>query len=164
MLGGDVPSLQTPDQTLVEQIVATPEYFTDTGGTQTDFILRTIDILLLQAPLTAEAQQYLIEPLPHDAKWQSSVAESVIDNASYQTNFVRGVYAKFLTYSDCAKTTAIVAGPGDAGFLKQVPGGWFGLGVLVGVLLMGAGAALFFTLERRRFARIYPDEVPRHHV
>ena len=164
VLNGDVPSLQTPDQTLIEQLVATPEYLADTGGTPTDFILRTIDILLLQAPLTAEAQQYLSEPLPHDATWQSRVAESVIDSTSYQTNFVRGIYAKFLTYTDCATTTAIVATPGDAGFLKQVPGGWFGLGVLVGVLLMGAGAALFFTLERRRFARIYPDEVPRHHV
>jgi hypothetical protein len=164
VLNGDIPSLQTPDETLIEQIVATPEYLADTGGTPTDFILRTIDILLLQAPLTAEAQQYLNEPLPHGAAWQSRVAESVIDNTAYQSNFVRGVYAKFLTYTDCAKTTAIVATPGDTGFLKQVPGGWLGLGALVGVLLMGGGAALFFTLERRRFARIYPDEVPRHHV
>lgn len=164
VLGGDVPSLQTPDQTLVEQIVATPEYLADTGGTPTDFVLRTIDILLLQAPLTAEAQQYLNEPLPHDATWQSGVAESIIDSTSYQTDFVRGVYAKFLTYVDCVKTTAAVPGQSDSGFLKQVPGGWFGLGVLAGVLLVGASAALFFTLERRRFSRIYPDEVPRHHV
>jgi len=164
VLNGDIPSLQTPDETLIEQIVATPEYLADTGGTPTDFILRTLDILLLQAPLTAEAQQYLNEPLPHDATWQSGVAESVIDSTTYQTDFVRGVYAKFLTYVDCAKTTAIVPTPGDAGFLKQVPGGWFGLGVMAGVLLMGGGVVLFVTLERRRFGRIYPDEVPRHQV
>jgi hypothetical protein len=164
VLNGDVPSLQTPDETLIEQLVATREYLADTGGTPTDFILRTIDILLLQAPPTAEAQRYLSEPLPHDATWQSRVAESVIGSTSYHTDFVRGVYAKFLTYMDCPTAAAIVATPGDAGFLKQVPGGWFGLGVLVGVLLMAAGAALFFTLERRRFARIYPDEAPRHHV
>jgi hypothetical protein len=164
VLGGDVPSLQTPDQTLVEQLVATPEYLADTGGTPTDFILRTIDILLLQAPLTAEAQQYLNEPPPHDATWQSGVARSVIDSTAYQTDFVRGIYAKFLTYTDCAKPTASVPTPGDTGFLKRVPGGWFGLGVVAGVLLVGAGVVLFFTLERRRFARIYPDEVPRPHV
>ncbi len=164
VLGGDVPSLQTPDQTLVQQIVATPEYFADTGGTANYFVVHTIDILLLQPPTTAEALQYLDEPPPHDATWQSSVAESVVDSSAYQTDFVNGVYAKFLTYTDCAKATAVVVAPGDVGFLKQVPGGWFGLGVVVGVLVMGGGAALFFTLERRRFARIYPDEVPRHHV
>ena len=164
VLGGDVPSLQTPDQTLVEQIAGTPEYLADTGGTPSDFVLHTLEILLLQTPSTAELLQYLNEPLPHDLTWQSQVAESVVDSTSYQTDFVRGVYAKFLTYTDCTKTTAVVAGDGDPGFLKDVPGGWFGLGIMVGVLLMGAGAALFFTLERRRFARIYPDEVPRHHV
>ena len=162
VLGGDVPSLQTPDQTLVEQIVATPEYLADTGGTPSDFVTRTFDILLMQPPSTAEAAQYLDEPPPHDATWQSGVAESVIDGSAYQTDFVNGVYAKYLTYTDCAKTTSVVETPGDPGFLKQVPGGWFGLGVGVGVLVMGGGAALFFTLERRRFARIYPDEVPRH--
>jgi len=43
-----------------------------------------------------------------------------------------------------------------------VPGGWFGLGIFVAVLIVGLGAAAFFTLERRRFARIYPNELPRH--
>jgi hypothetical protein len=44
-----------------------------------------------------------------------------------------------------------------------VPGGWFGLGIFVGVLLMGGAGAVFFILERRRFSRLYPNEVPRHH-
>ena len=51
---------------------------------------------------------------------------------------------------------------GANGLLARVPGGWFGLGIIVGVLIMGIGGAVFFTLERRRFARIYPNEVPRH--
>jgi hypothetical protein len=164
VLAGDVPSLQTPEQTLIEQIVAMPEYLADTGGNPTAFVERTIDILLLQAPATDVTLQYLAEPLPHDARWQSGVAQSVIDSSTYETDFVRGVYAKFLTYTQCAKTPAIAGDPGDPGFLKAVPGGWFGLGVMVGVLLMGGGAALFFTLERRLFARIYPDEAPRHHA
>jgi hypothetical protein len=44
-----------------------------------------------------------------------------------------------------------------------VPGGWFGLGIFVGVVIMGVGAAAFFVLERRRFTRMYPDEVTHHH-
>jgi hypothetical protein len=77
---------------------------------------------------------------------------------------VRGVYAKFLTYSVCAVPAPPIAGnAGDPGFWNRVPGGWFGLGIFVGVLLMGAAGAVFFTLERRRFSRLYPNEVPRHH-
>lgn len=92
------------------------------------FVLHTLDIPLLQPPSTAELLQYLNEPLPHDTTWQSHVAELIVDSTSYQTDFVRGVNAKFLKYTDCTKTTAVVAGDGDPGFLKDVPGGWFGSG------------------------------------
>jgi hypothetical protein len=57
----------------------------------------------------------------------------------------------------------VAAGGGGSNFLKSVPGGWFGLGVVAGVLVLGAVAA-FFALERKRFSRIYPDEVPRPHA
>jgi len=43
-----------------------------------------------------------------------------------------------------------------------VPGGWVRLGIFVAGADRGLGAAAFFTLERRRFARIYPNELPRH--
>jgi hypothetical protein len=42
--------------------------------------------------------------------------------------------------------------------LADIPGGWFGLGLFSGVaLLLGIGAS-FLTLERRRFARMYPKD------
>jgi outer membrane biosynthesis protein TonB len=163
VLGGDVPSLQTPDQTLLEQIVATPEYLADTGGTPSGFVVRTVETMLMQTPTTDETLVYL-EPVPHGAAWQSGVVTSIVDSSVYETDFIRGVYAKFLTYTLCAGNDPAPASSGQSGFFKDVPGGWFGLGVMVGVLLMGTGAAAFFALERRRFGRIYPDEVPRHHV
>ncbi len=102
-------------------------------------------------------------PAPHDLTWQAAVARAIVDGPEYRADFVRGVYAKFLTYSECAVIAPQIAGAtGDLGFLNKVPGGWFGLGIFVGVLLMGAAGAVFFTLERRRFSRLYPNEVPRH--
>jgi hypothetical protein len=165
ILGGNTPSLETPDQTLVELIVSTPEYYADTGGTDSRFVVRTLTTLLMQAPATADALQYLQQPPPHDASWQHGVARSTIVTPSYETNFVRGVYEKFLTYKLCTKPAPpAVAGGGGGNFLKSVPGGWFGLGIVAGVLVLGAAVAAFFALERKRFSRIYPDEVPRPHA
>jgi len=165
ILGGDIPSLDTPDQTLLEQLVSTPEYYADTGGTDSRFVVRTITTLLMQAPATADALQYLHEPPPHDARWQLGVARSIIVTPSYETDFVRGVYEKFLTYTLCSKPAAPAIGGGSgSGFIKSVPGGWFGVGVLVGVLVLGAAVAAFFALERKRFSTVYPDEVPRPHA
>jgi hypothetical protein len=165
ILGGDIPSLETPDQTLVEQIVSTPEYYADTGGTDSRFVVHTLGTLLMQAPATADALQYLQQPPPHDARWQLGVARSTIVTPSYETDFVRGVCEKFLTYKLCAKPAPpVVAGGGGGNFLKCVPGGWFGLGVVAGVLVLGAAVAAFFALERKRFSRVYPDEVPRPHA
>lgn len=165
ILGGDIPSLDTPDQTLLEQIVATPEYYADTGGTDSRFVVRTISTLLMQAPTTEDALQYLHQPPPHDAKWQLGVARSIIVTPSYETDFVRGVYEKFLTYALCTKPTPPAVGGGSSGgFIKNIPGGWFGAGVLAGVLLLGAAVAAFFALERKRFSTIYPDEVRRPHA
>jgi hypothetical protein len=165
ILGGDIHSLDTPDQTLLEQIVLTPEYYADMGGTDSRFVVGTLSTLLMQAPATADALQYLQEPQPHDATWQVGVARSIIVTPSYETDFVRGVYEKFLTYALCPKPTPpAIGGGGGGGFIKSVPGGWFGVGVLAVVLLLGAAAAAFFTLERKRFSTIYPDEVPRPHA
>ena len=102
-------------------------------------------------------------PPPHDAIWQAAVAQSLVNSPEYRTDYIRGVYEKFLTYSVCAVGFRVAGGNAGAnGLLARVPGGWFGLGIIVGVLIMGIGGAVFFTLERRRFARIYPNEVPRH--
>ena len=99
-------------------------------------------------------------PPPHDATWQAAVAQTIVDSDEYRTDFVRGVYAKFLTYSVCAVDPPSTPGDSGGSFLKRLPGGWFGLGVLIGVLIVAGGITLFFALERRRFARIYPAEVP----
>jgi hypothetical protein len=161
VLGGDTPSLQTPDQTLQEELMATPEYLADTGGTPSRFVGRTLDTLLMAVPSESTELQYLAEPLPHDARWQTGVAEAILDSSQYETEFVRGVYERFLTYTLCTTVSTVGGGTKDTGFLKQVPGGWVGVGLIAVVVLLGAGAAVFFTIERRRFARTYPDEVRR---
>jgi hypothetical protein len=164
ILAGDAKSLQTPDDLLIESIASTPEFYADAGGTDSGLAARSISTLLGRTPTTAQELAFLSLPAPHDATWQAAVAQSIVDGPEYRTDFVNGVYAKFLTYSVCAVSAPLAAGnTGDPGFFNKVPGGWFGLGIFVGVLLMGAAGAVFFTLERRRFSRLYPNEVPRHH-
>jgi len=155
-------SLQTPDELLIEQIASTPEYYADTGGTDSRFVVRTVGTLLLRAGQPTEESQLLGLPKPHDATWQFAVAQTLVDSTEYRTDYIRGVYEKFLTYSVCAVASDPVGNTGAIGLLARVPGGWFGVGIVVGVLIIGIGAAAFFTLERRRFARVYPTEVPRH--
>ncbi len=162
ILGGEVTSLQTPDELLIETIVGTPQYLADAGGTDSHFVAHTISTLLMRDGTSAEQDAYLGRPAPHDANWQAGVAEAILDAQEYRTDFIRGVYARFLSFSVCTGPSG--GDNASAGsFFDKVPGGWFGLGVLVGVGLMGAGIAAFFTLERRRFSRIYPNEAPRHH-
>ena len=164
VLGGDVRSLQTPDDLLIESIVSnTPEFYKDAGGTDSRMVARAISTLLMRSPTTSQELALLNLPPPHDATWEAAVAQSLVDSPEYRADFVRGVYAKYLTYSVCAVPVPAVAGdPVGTGFFSRVPGGWFGLGIFVGVLLMGAAGAVFFTLERRRFSRLYPNELPRH--
>jgi outer membrane biosynthesis protein TonB len=166
ILGGDVKSLQTPDNLLIESIAATPEFYGDDGGTDSTFVVNTISTLLMRPGTETQETSLLKLPLPHDATWQAAVTQSLVASSEYRIDFVRGIYAKFLTYSTCAVSTPSIAGNAGGGFLsgffKNVPGGWFGLGIFVGVVVMGAAAVVFFTIERRRFARLYPNEVPRH--
>jgi len=162
ILGGDTKSFQTPDDLLIEQIASTSEFYADAGGTDSRLIARTISTLLLRPGTTTEELALLNLPQPHDATWQAAVAQSIVDGAEYRADFVRGIYAKFLTYSVCAVPASLNDGPRDPGFFSHVPGGWFGLGIFVGVLIMGTAGTVFFVLERRRFARLYPNEVPRH--
>jgi outer membrane biosynthesis protein TonB len=164
ILAGGSKAFQTPDDLLIESLAQTSEYYADAGGTDSRFAARTISTLLGRPATTAQELAFLNLPAPHDATWQAAVAQSIVDGPEYRADFVRGVYAKFLTYSVCAVAAPGVAGnAGDPGLFSKVPGGWFGLGIFVGVLLMGAAGAVFFTLERRRFSRLYPNEVPRHH-
>jgi hypothetical protein len=161
ILNGNFKSLQTPDEVLIESIVATAEYYADTGGTDSRFVVHSISSLLMRPGLEAQEIQLLDLPQPHDAAWQAAVAETLVSGPEYRTDFIDGVYAKFLTYSVCEVATSDPSG--GSSFLKRVPGGWFGLGIFVGVVIMGVGAAAFFVLERRRFTRMYPDEVTHHH-
>jgi hypothetical protein len=161
ILGGDVKSLQTPDDLLVEEIASTPEFYADNGGSDSRFVVHTINTLLMRTGDATEESTFLKLPLPHDAAWQAAIAQSLVDSTEYRTDFVNGVYAKFLTYSVCAAPAASLTGDPGGGFLKSVPGGWFGLGIFAGVLIVVGAAAAFVVLERRRFARTYPNEVPR---
>jgi hypothetical protein len=162
ILGGNVKSLQAPDDLLIEDIASTSEFYADNGGNDSRFVVHTINTLLMRAGDATQESVFLKLPLPHDAAWQAAIAQSLVDSTEYRTDFVNGVYEKFLTYSVCAAPAANLTGDPGGGFLKSIPGGWFGLGIVVGVLIVGGAAAAFFVLERRRFARVYPNEVPRH--
>jgi hypothetical protein len=160
ILGGDVKSLQTPDEILLESIASTPEFYVDQGGTDSRFGTHTIPTLLQRPGTPTEVLGYLHLPSPHHGAWQGAVVESIIDTSEYRTAFINGVYEKYLTDSVCLLATSQSSDAGGGPF-KNIPGGWFGLGILVGVLLMGGAAAAFFTMERRRFARMYPTDIPR---
>ncbi len=84
------------------------------------------------------------------------MVESIVDSSEYRTDFINGVYEKYLTDSVCVVTTSQSTDGDGSGPFKNIPGGWFGLGILVGVLIMAGAVAAFFTRERRRFARLYP--------
>jgi hypothetical protein len=155
-------SLQTPDELLIESIASIPEYYVDTGATDSRFVVRTIGTLLMRAGQPTEESQLLGLPQPHDATWQAAVAQTLVDSTEYRTDYIRGVYEKFLTYSVCVVAPDPGGNAGGNGPLARVPGGWFGVGIVVGVLIIGIGAGAFFALERRRFARLYPSEVPGH--
>jgi hypothetical protein len=144
LLGGGVASLQTPDEILLETIAATPEYFADAGGSDTAFVARTVDVLLERSAATAEASVYLQRPAPHDAGWQVGVAETILDSPEYRTDFIRGVYATYLTFSDCATETGSPLG--DGGLLANV-GGTVAVGLLIGALIIGIAVP---TILRRR--------------
>jgi hypothetical protein len=159
ILGGAIKSLQTPDELLIETIVGTAEFYADEGGTDSRFVVHLIPTLLMRAGNETEETAYL-NLQPHGAAWQGAVAQKLVNGPEYQTDFVNGVYAKFLTYSVCALASPGLAGDPSGGFLKSFPGGWFGLGVVIALLIAGTGTAVYFALERRRFARLYPAEVP----
>lgn len=47
---------------------------------------------------------------------------------------------------------------GASSLLAVIPGGWFGLGIAAGVVLIVGVATTLVTMERRRFARMYPKD------
>ena len=59
-----------------------------------------------------------------------------------------------------ARTASSAAAPvaDRPNLLAEIPGGWFGLGLVSGLTLLSAIGATFLTLERRRFARMYPKD------
>ena len=144
VLRGGVTSLQTPDEALLETIFATPEYYADTGGSDSDFVARTIDVLLTRPGTMAEESAYLKRSAPHDARWQVGVGETIVDSTEYRTDFVRGVYETYLTFKVCASDTGRPVG--DAGLLRSV-GGTLAVGLLIGALVIGIGTPLI--LRRR---------------
>jgi hypothetical protein len=161
---GAYVGIQTPDEEIIAVLASHPEFFADAGGTDADFVARAISTLLMRPATTSDKTTLLGLTVPPEETWTEAVPLHIVESTEYRTDFVYGVYAKYLTYSVCAvPASAPVPDPSDGpAFLKEVPGGWFGLGIFVGVLLMGGAGAAFFILERRRFSRLYPDEVPRH--
>ncbi len=164
ILGGAVKSLQTPDELLIETIIGGPsttgEFYADEGGTDSRFVVHLIPTLLMRPGVQTEEMNLLNLSSTHDGAWRTAVAQSLVDGKEYRTDFVNGVYAKFLTYSVCAVPSPPPTADSGGGFLKSLPGGWFGLGIFIGVLILAGGAVLYFALERRRFARMYPAEIP----
>jgi hypothetical protein len=144
VLGGGGPSLQTPDETLLGTILATPEYYADAGGTDNGFVARTIDVLLARQGTTAEVSAYLQRSAVHDAAWQIGVADAILDGSAYRTDFVRGVYETYLTFSDCATNTG--SPQGNGGLLARI-GTTVIVGIVIGALIIGIGVP---TILRRR--------------
>ena len=164
VLGGDVRSLQTPDDLLIESDRV--QHAGVLQGRRRDRLahgrprdLHVIDALADHLPGT-RAPQPSATPRRDLGGGGGAVARR-------QPGVPGGLRAwrlrEYPHYSVCAVPVPAVAGdPVGTGFFSRVPGGWFGLGIFVGVLLMGAAGAVFFTLERRRFSRLYPNELPRH--
>src|SRR4029077_2823868 len=115
-------SLRTPEETLVASLTAMSDYLAETGGSDVDFVARTINALLNRAATPAEESTYLSQPLPHDATWQAGVAESIVESPEYRTNFITGTYERFLSFAVCA----VDAGSGHGG-----PGGLVMLGATI---------------------------------
>jgi hypothetical protein len=105
LAGGGAPSLQTPDESLLLTIIATPEYYADAGGTDEAFVARTIDVLLARQGTAAEESASLQASAGHGTAWETGVAAAILDGSEYRTDFVRGVYETYLTFSDCATET-----------------------------------------------------------
>jgi hypothetical protein len=128
LLAGNFTSLQPPDDVLLGTIMGTPEYFADTGGSDSDFVAGAIASLLLRPGTAQEVSGYLQRPPPHDAGWQSGVAATILDGTEYRTDFIRGVYEQLLSVQVCA---ASVGSPQpDGGALAKI-----GIVLVVGVLL-----------------------------
>jgi hypothetical protein len=153
LLGGAVKSLQSPDDTLIDTIVDTPAYYADTGGSDADFVAGTVGALLMRPRTPEENSAYLQRPLPHDALWQAGVAGTILGGSEYRTNFVRGVYAKFLSFKLCAVSTGSAGGRG--GLLEQI-GSTLVVGLVVGALVIAVGVPVIL---RRR-----PTRLPRPRI
>jgi hypothetical protein len=146
VLAGGVPTLQTPDETLLITILTTPEYYTGAGGTDNDFLARTIDDLLARQGSAEEESAYLQRSVVHDTAWQTAVAEAILDGSEYRTDFVRGVYETYLTFSDCATNASVAQDNPD------LPGNIAGtlmVGVLVGALIIGIAVPTILRQRRR---------------
>jgi hypothetical protein len=129
-------SLRTPEETLVASLAATPEYLGDAGGSDVDFVARTINALLNRAATTAEESAYLSQPLPHDATWQAGVAEAVVEGSEYRTNFITGSYERFLSFAVCS----VNAGSGQGGLGGLVTlGATIVIAVVLGALIIAVG-------------------------
>jgi hypothetical protein len=80
----------------------------------------------------------------HDAAWQIGVADAILDGSEYRTDFVRGVYETYLTFSDCATNTG--SPQGNGGLLAGI-GTTVIVGIVIGALIIGIAVP---TILRRR--------------
>jgi len=167
LLGGDVKSLQSPDDTLIDTIVDTSAYYADTGGSDADFVAGTVDALLMRPGTAEENSAYLHRPLPHDTSWQAGVAETILSGSEYRKDFVRGVYARFLSFKLCAVSTGSA---GSRGLLERI-GTTLVVGLVVGALVIAIGVPvilrrpirlsrprIILQLRRRLFSDAHEDD------
>ena len=144
LLAGNFMSLQPPDDVLNETIMGTPEYFADTGGSDSDFVAGAIASLLLRPGTAQEVSGYLQQPLPHLSVWQSAVAQTILDGDEYRTDFIRGVYEQLLSVQVCA---ANIGSPQPGGGALAKIGIVLVVGVLLGAFVVAIGVPAI--LKRR---------------
>ena len=72
------------------------------------------------------------------------MANSILDGSEYRTDFVRGVYETYLTFSACPTNTG--SPQGDAGLLANI-GKTVMVELLIGALIIGIAVP---TILRRR--------------
>ncbi|MGA7987595.1 MAG: hypothetical protein WCB51_04265 [Candidatus Dormiibacterota bacterium] len=135
LLAGDFTSLQPPDEVLLGTIMGTPEYFADTGGTDTGFVAGVIGSLLLHPGTAHDVAAYQRQPLPHDSGWRSGVVASILDGNEYRTDFIRGVYEQLLSVKVCS--ASVGSQQPNGGALAKIA-----IVLVIGVLLGGFVVAI----------------------
>ena len=102
VLSGDIKSLQTPDDVLLEVDRIDAGVLRGHRWHRFAFAVHTIATLLMPPVRPRRNSAFLTFRSRTMRHGRPSVTRSLVDSNEYRTDFVLGVYAKFLTYSLCA--------------------------------------------------------------